>query len=130
MEDARIPSEIVDVLNIEFMGFKMWHLLLIALIIPSPVFLVVLFFIVPGFKDKVTELIRNGFSRVYPGTASGDGEAGQVSPEGNTPYPSEVGGPYRREGQGSFGEQQFQEAPEGLRQAESLSRIGSGCDNL
>ena len=120
MEDARIPSEIINVMNTEFMGLKMWHLLLVGLMIPSPVFLVALFFIIPGFKDKVIGLIRNGFSRLSAYPPSGAGEAYQVRTEGDTPYPSEARGPVRREGEGSFREQQFQEASEGFGQAEDV----------
>jgi hypothetical protein len=59
------PKEVIDVLNTDFLGFKMWHLLLLALVIPSPVIFVLLFLIIPGFKEKVTEIIRNGVPRVY-----------------------------------------------------------------
>lgn len=67
MADAPVlfPQEVIDVLNQGFMGFKMWHLLIVALIIPSPVVFFVLFFLIPGFKEKVTELIRNGYPGVY-----------------------------------------------------------------
>ena len=75
MTDALVPKEVMDVLNIEFMGFKVWHILILALIVPSPIaFLVLLIMLIPGFKDKVTEAIKNGYSRVNPGSAAGDGE--------------------------------------------------------
>ena len=61
------PREIIDVLNSEFLGFKMWHLLILALVIPSPMMFVFMFMIIPGFKEKVTEVIRNGFPGVYSG---------------------------------------------------------------
>ena len=66
MADALLfPKEVTDVLNTSFMGFKVWHLILISLMVPSPVVFVILFFMIPGFKEKVTELIRNGVPGVY-----------------------------------------------------------------
>lgn len=59
------PKEVTDVLNTDFLGFKMWHLLLLALVIPSPVVFILLFLLIPGFKEKVTEIIRNGVPGVY-----------------------------------------------------------------
>ena len=61
------PREVLDVLNTDFLGFKMWHLLLIALVIPSPMMFMFIFMIIPGFKEKVTEVIKNGFPGVYSG---------------------------------------------------------------
>lgn len=61
------PKEVTDVLYTEFLGFKMWHLLLLALVIPSPMMFVFLFMILPGFKEKATEVIKNGFPGVYSG---------------------------------------------------------------
>lgn len=65
--DQLFPREIIDVLNSDFLGFKMWHLLLLSLVIPSPMMFVFIFMIIPGFKEKVTEVIRNGFPGVYSG---------------------------------------------------------------
>jgi hypothetical protein len=62
---ALFPQEVIDVLNTDFLGFKMWHLLIVALILPSPVIFLVIFMIIPGFKEKVTGLIRNGIPGVY-----------------------------------------------------------------
>jgi hypothetical protein len=115
MEGALFPKEIMDVLNTSFMGFKIWHLLLVALFIPSPAFLIVVVLLIPGFKEKVIGLIRNGIPRVSAVSATGPGEGGQVYSQGDTPYSTEAGGSYRREGEGSVGEQQFQEAPTGFR---------------
>lgn len=75
MADALFPKEVSDVLNREFMGFKVWYFLVLALLVPSPlVFIVVLIFLIPEFKEKVTELIRNGssisFSRDSTGSAT------------------------------------------------------------
>ncbi len=61
------PQEVVDVLNTDFLGFKMWHLLLLALIVPSPMMFVFIFMIIPGFKEKATDVIKNGFPGVYSG---------------------------------------------------------------
>jgi hypothetical protein len=80
MADALIPNEVADVLNTSFMGFKVWHILILSLIVPSPfAFVILMIMLVPGFKEKVTETIRNGFPRVYSGTAAGYGEGAQVS---------------------------------------------------
>ena len=81
MADALVPKEVMDVLNTEFMGFKVWHLLILALMVPSPVaFFVLLIMLIPGFKEKVTEAIKNGYySRVNPGSAAGYGEVPEVS---------------------------------------------------
>jgi hypothetical protein len=49
------------------LGFRLWHLLLLALMIPSPMMFVFIFMIIPGFKEKVTEVIKNGFPGVYSG---------------------------------------------------------------
>jgi hypothetical protein len=68
------PKEVIDVLDTSFMGFKVWHLLLVALVVPSPVVFVVLFLLIPGFKEKATEVIKNGFSGIYPGISAGAGE--------------------------------------------------------
>lgn len=54
------PKEVIDVLNMDFYGFKMWHLLIIALVMPYPAMFVAIFMLIPGFKEKVTELIKNG----------------------------------------------------------------------
>lgn len=78
MADALFPKEIMDILNTNFMGFKMWHLLIISLVIPSPLAFMFLFLIIPGFKEKVTEVIRNGFNGVYPSISAGHGEGSQV----------------------------------------------------
>lgn len=68
MADAPLfPKEVIDVLDTSFLGFKVWHLLLLALVIPSPTMFVVLFMLIPGFKEKATEVIRNGFPGVYSG---------------------------------------------------------------
>lgn len=61
------PKEVTDTLYTEFLGFKLWHLLLLALVIPSPMMFVFLFMILPGFKEKATEVIKNGFPGVYSG---------------------------------------------------------------
>jgi len=61
------PKEVLDVLNTDFLGFRLWHLLLLALMIPSPMMFVFIFMIIPGFKEKVTEVIKNGFPGVYSG---------------------------------------------------------------
>lgn len=88
MENAVVPKEIVQVLNMEFMGVKLWHVLLISLILPSPMYLFIVLLFFPGFKEKVLELIKNGFSRVSAVSASSTGEGYQVNPEGNPPNPS------------------------------------------
>jgi hypothetical protein len=49
------------------LGFKLWHLLILSLMIPSPMMFVFIFMIIPGFKEKVTEVIRNGFPGLYSG---------------------------------------------------------------
>ena len=92
MADALLlfPKEVTDVLNTSFMGFKVWHLCLFALMIPSPVAFVVLFFIIPGFKEKVTELISNGIPGLYSGFSAGPREVYQGSAAGdsqNSPAP-------------------------------------------
>ena len=59
MADALLPKDVVDILNTSFMGFKIWHLLIIALIVPSPIaFFVLLIMLIPGFKDKIRDTIR------------------------------------------------------------------------
>ena len=59
MADALLPKDVVDILNTSFMGFKIWHLLIIALIVPSPIaFFVLLIMLIPGFKEKVTDTIK------------------------------------------------------------------------
>ena len=59
MADALVPKEVMDVLNTEFMGFKVWHLLILALVVPSPIaFFVLLVLLIPGFKEKVTDTIK------------------------------------------------------------------------
>lgn len=88
MEDAmrnevKIPKEFFDVLNIEFMGFKMWHFLLVALLVPSPVFLVCFILLTPGLKDKVIGLIRNGITRLSADSATDRGEGSKDSAEGD-----------------------------------------------
>lgn len=81
MADALLfPKEILDVLNTQFMGFKLWHILIFVLILPSPVSLLVLLFVVPGLKDKVTEVIKNGVPRVYSELSAVTGEGSQVPP--------------------------------------------------
>jgi hypothetical protein len=87
MVDALIiPKEVQDVLNTSFMGFKLWHLLIVALLLPSPIAFLILFFAIPGFKEKVTEVIRNG----YPAVSSVFGEVNQVPPEGGAQNPTEA----------------------------------------
>lgn len=115
---ALFPKEVMDILNTSFMGFKLWHLLLVSLVIPSPLAFMILFFIIPGFKEKVTELIRNGFN---PSTASGTGEGGQVSSASESQNPTATRGSNWGEGQGSFGEQLIQKATAGFRSAEGIS---------
>lgn len=66
-EALLFPKEVVDILNTDFLGFKMWHLLLLALIIPSPMMFVFIFMIIPGFKEKATDVIKNGLPGVYSG---------------------------------------------------------------
>jgi hypothetical protein len=61
------PKEVIDVLSTDFLGFKLWHLLILSLMIPSPMMFVFIFMIIPGFKEKVTEVIRNGFPGLYSG---------------------------------------------------------------
>ena len=61
------PKEVIDVLNADFLGFKLWHLLVLSLMIPSPMMFVFIFMIIPGFKEKATEVIRNVFPGVYSG---------------------------------------------------------------
>ena len=117
MADALFPKEVLDVLNTNFMGFKVWHLLIVALLIPSPVAFLVLFLLIPGFKEKATEVIKNGFSGVSAGTDSGTGEGPQVSAASNSQSSTASRRPYRGEGEGSFGEQFIQEASEGFRPA-------------
>ncbi len=56
-----------DALNTEFMGFKMWHILILSLVSPSPVFMLILLFVIPEFKEKITGFVKNGL----PGLASG-----------------------------------------------------------
>lgn len=74
------PKEVTDVLNTSFMGFKVWHLLIVALIIPSPIVFVIIFFLIPGFKEKVTELIRNGIPGFYSVFSPVPGEGGEGAP--------------------------------------------------
>jgi hypothetical protein len=68
------PKEVTDVLDTSFMGFKVWHLLLVALVVPSPFVFLMLFLLIPGFKEKATEVIKNGFYGVYPRNSAGPGE--------------------------------------------------------
>lgn len=84
---ALFPSEIMSVLDSGFMGFKVWHLLILALIIPYPLMFVILFLLIPGFKDKALEVIKNGFSSgslsaVYPGVSALSGEVRKGGSEG------------------------------------------------
>jgi hypothetical protein len=80
------PDEIMTILDTGFMGFKVWHLLIVALIIPSPLMFVVLLLLIPGFKEKVIELVRNGgsLSTIYSGVPGVTGEVGQGYAEGAT----------------------------------------------
>lgn len=64
------PNEVMDILNTDFMGFKLWHLLIVALIVPSPWMFILLFLLIPGFKEKATGVIKNGISGVYSGIPS------------------------------------------------------------
>lgn len=120
MADALFPKEIIDVLNTSFMGFKVWHLLIVALLVPSPVAFLVLFLLIPGFKEKATEVIKNGFSGVSTGTDSGTGEDSQVPAASKSQDSTAPGGSYRGEGKGPFREQFFQEAAAGFRSAEGF----------
>lgn len=122
MTDALLfPKEITDVLDTSFMGFKVWHLLIVALLVPSPVAFLVLFLLIPGFKEKATEVIKNGFSGIYSGTAAGNREGPEVSPASDTQgYPA-YGRSDRREGESSIGEQLIQKASENFGPATFLS---------
>ncbi len=64
--DALIPKEILEVLNTPVLWdtVKLWHVLILSLIVPTPVaFAVVLFMMFPRLKDKAVEMIRNGGTR-------------------------------------------------------------------
>lgn len=73
------PPEVMSVLDTSFMGFKIWHLLLVALMIPSPVMFVILFFMIPGFKEKAAEVISNGIPGLYS-VVSGKPREGDQGP--------------------------------------------------
>jgi H+/gluconate symporter-like permease len=84
--NALFPPDVMNVLNTGFMGLKVWHILIIALIVPSPIVIVLLFFMIPGFKDKVTDMIRNGVPRVYSGLSNLTGEVSEGSSKGGSSY--------------------------------------------
>lgn len=60
--DKFLPPEIRKTLDTEVFGMKMWLVILLALILPIPKFVIpiIILMIFPGVKDKVRNIIRNG----------------------------------------------------------------------
>jgi H+/gluconate symporter-like permease len=82
MMDMFFPPEVQKTLDSEFMGFKIWMIIIALLILPIPRFVIpiIIFMYFPGFKDKATNLIKNGISN-YNSRITGDRY--QVPPQGN-----------------------------------------------
>jgi len=78
------------------------------------VILVAIIFFIPGVKDKVSTYINNGYSGLF-------GARNQVSAPGNAQNPPAAGGPNGGEGQGPYGQQQFQASTQGFGQASGFS---------
>jgi hypothetical protein len=78
------------------------------------IILVLVIMFVPGVKDKVTDILNNGYSRISgisnQGFAPGDAK--------NSPAP---GGPNGGEGQSSYREQQFPAPSQGFGKASGIS---------
>ena len=58
------PPEIQGVLDSKFMGLRLWFILLLAIILPVPKFVIpiLIIMVVPGLKDKLLDMIRNGIT--------------------------------------------------------------------
>lgn len=82
MMNMFFPPEVQKTLDSEFMGFKIWMIIIALLILPIPRFVIpiLIFMYFPGFKDKAINLIKNGISN-YNSRVTGDRY--QVPPQGN-----------------------------------------------
>jgi hypothetical protein len=121
--DQLIPPEIRDVLNSDFFGFKVWHILVFFLLMPYPQFAIAALIVFPGIKDKISKGIKDGISRV-------SGAGNQVSSQGASQGTSATGGPNRREGQEAIGEQQLPQTTQDFSQASELPWTLGGRNNL
>jgi hypothetical protein len=56
------PPEIQKTLDSKFLGMRLWLVILLALILPIPKFVIpiLLIMIFPGVKDRLRNMIRNG----------------------------------------------------------------------
>ena len=56
------PPEIQKTLDSKFLGMRLWMVILLALILPIPKFVIpiLLIMIFPGVKDRLRNMIRNG----------------------------------------------------------------------
>jgi len=76
------PPEVQKTLDSEFMGFKIWMIIIVLLILPIPKFVIpiLIFMYFPGFKDKATNLIKNGINEYNSRVTGG---SNQVSSQGD-----------------------------------------------
>lgn len=56
------PPEIQKTLDTTFMGMKLWMVILLAILLPIPKFVIPILIVMmfPGLKDKLSNIVRNG----------------------------------------------------------------------
>jgi hypothetical protein len=74
--NALIPQEIGEALQMSILGFPLWQILIVALILPTPIMMVLVLFFIPGVKEKVIQLSRNGVSGLYSDSSTRSQQGG------------------------------------------------------